>query len=516
MAVIDREVTISIGGSTGLVYISQYPPAQSYTYVNATSEIYPPGTYRPFYATDPTKSLVGGSAFQTWASNGIAPQRFHIDLGAAKIITRVYYENHHEAGLYPDAGVKNFTLWGSNSATAFADLTYGDDTDWTQLTTDVSAFLEHVALNVPDPQYINVTNSTAYRYYAFKFADNYGNPGTMAVRRIELQARPISSTIYRTVPIRIGRFYSTTNFLIGGTPTASNSYPGFPPSQACDGDPLTNWISANGDLFPYWWKYDLGAGVAKAAVKVKIYGATVWGIDEWSFEGSNDDVAWTTLYTGGVLVDGWQEFTFINTIKYRYYKFNIIHDTRLFPNNEAGAGEIQAFENTLIQITDVTNYRPVNIEIVEIPQTLRKDIYRPATVNFTEDSHGAIPFNSPGKAFDNIIDVTHRWASSWPFSQSIPEWLKQDFGAGNEKKIAKYTLNNGGVSNGVIKDWTFEGSNDDTNWDVLDTRTGQNPVNYTAYTFSNSTAYRYYRIVVTAINSGDAATIWEMEMMELL
>jgi len=170
------------------------------------------------------------------------------------------------------------------------------------------------------------------------------------------------------------------------------------------------------------------------------------------------------------------------------------------------------------QITDVTNYRPANIGVTEEPVTLRKTIYRPAIVNFTEDSHGAIPFNSPGKAFDNIVDVTHRWASSWPFSQSIPEWLKQDFGAGNEKTIVRYTLNNGGSQDGLAKDWTFEGSNDDTNWDILDTRTGdvQNYGTYTAYTFPNTTAYRYYRIVITAIHYGSAATIWEMEMMELL
>lgn len=168
------------------------------------------------------------------------------------------------------------------------------------------------------------------------------------------------------------------------------------------------------------------------------------------------------------------------------------------------------------QLTGITNYRPANIGVVETPITLRNTTYRPAVVNITEVVNGAVAFNSPSKAFDNIIDTSHRWASSWPFSSSIPEWLKQDFGAGNEKIIGKYTLTNGGVSTGVIKDWTFEGSNDDLIWDILDTRTGQNPVNYTAYSFFNATAYRYYRIVITAINSGDTATIWEMEMMEPL
>ncbi len=38
-----------------------------------------------------------------------------------------------------------------------------------------------------DPKYITVTNSTAYRYYAFKFADAYGSIYYMGVRRIELQ-----------------------------------------------------------------------------------------------------------------------------------------------------------------------------------------------------------------------------------------------------------------------------------------------------------------------------------------
>ena len=87
------------------------------------------------------------------------------------------------------SGVKDFTFWGSNNSTAFETLTNGTDTDWTQLTCDATQFDSHVASNVADPKYSVVTNTTAYRYYAFKFANNWGGLGTgfMSLRRVVLQ-----------------------------------------------------------------------------------------------------------------------------------------------------------------------------------------------------------------------------------------------------------------------------------------------------------------------------------------
>jgi hypothetical protein len=166
-------------------YTSQYPPAQSNTYVKATSTY---NDWYPYNTTNPAKSLIGADAGNSWqCGSGLSTnQRFHIDLGSAKVIKRIYYENQHNAGLYTEYGAKNFTFWGSNTADAFADLVYGDNTNWTQLTTSASLFDRHVAANQADPKYITVTNTTAYRYYAFKFADTWGGGG-MVVRRIELQ-----------------------------------------------------------------------------------------------------------------------------------------------------------------------------------------------------------------------------------------------------------------------------------------------------------------------------------------
>ena len=153
-------------------YTSQYPPAHSWTYVKATS-VYSIKFY-PYFATDPSKPLVGTGDYNAWASYNYQPtnQRFHIDLGSAKIIERIYYENYHYNGDGSTAGAKNFTFWGSNDATAFATLTYGTDTNWTQIPTSQAYFDQHIAANQGDAKYITLTNSTAYRYYAVKIANN--------------------------------------------------------------------------------------------------------------------------------------------------------------------------------------------------------------------------------------------------------------------------------------------------------------------------------------------------------
>ena len=170
-----------------LTYTSQYPPAHNDTYVKATS--YYSTICYPYDATNPANSLTGVLNNNSWLSDNTnnANQRFHIDLGSGKVINRIYYENFHHSGGETDRGTQNFTFWGSNEATAFAELTYATDTDWTQLTISQSTFDEHTGSDIADPKYITVTNSTAYRYYAVKCANNYGDVGFLGIRRIELQ-----------------------------------------------------------------------------------------------------------------------------------------------------------------------------------------------------------------------------------------------------------------------------------------------------------------------------------------
>ena len=189
------------------VTLSQYPPAQSGTYVKATSTY--SGNYQPWFATDPAKLLTDSQLNNSWlgAAGSQVNQRFHIDLGSAKIIQKIYYENHHNSGANTNTGAKNFTFWGSNDPASFAELTYGTDTGWTQLTTSQPSLDQHIGANQEDPKYITVTNSVAYRYYAFKFADNWGAANSMGIRRVELMYSDsqaystINSTIYVEEPI---------------------------------------------------------------------------------------------------------------------------------------------------------------------------------------------------------------------------------------------------------------------------------------------------------------------------
>lgn len=164
-------------------YTLVYPPSHDTDHVKATS--YYSASYAPWFATDPLKSLIGSFTNNSWDTTSYANQRLHIDLGSPKIIRRVYYENGHSSGGYTNIGSKLFTMQGSNEATAFAQLTYATDTDWTQLTTEVSQFDQHVAANQADPKYFLVTNTVAYRYYAFKIATNWGGV-EMNLRRIVL------------------------------------------------------------------------------------------------------------------------------------------------------------------------------------------------------------------------------------------------------------------------------------------------------------------------------------------
>jgi hypothetical protein len=166
---------------------ASYPPAQDASYVKATSDL--GNLYYPYLATDPALSLTGLENDNIWLTNTVTNQRFHIDTGSARVIDGIYYENEHNSGAETTRGLNNFTLWGSNSSSSFDETTYATDTGWTQITgLSQTSFDEHIAADQADPKYITITgNSTPYRYYAFKIADNHGNGSYFGVRHIELR-----------------------------------------------------------------------------------------------------------------------------------------------------------------------------------------------------------------------------------------------------------------------------------------------------------------------------------------
>ena len=112
------------------------------------------------------------------------------------------------------------------------------------------------------------------------------------------------------------------------------------------------------------------------------------------------------------------------------------------------------------------------------------------------------------RAFDNTAGTN--WLST---DSAFPHWIKYDLGEGVVKKARKLRLLPQDIQ---LEDFTLEGSNDDSNWVqfVSDTATGN--TEWQEWEFSNSTAYRYYKITVTSNYSGsdDMAGIFEIELME--
>lgn len=108
----------------------------------------------------------------------------------------------------------------------------------------------------------------------------------------------------------------------------------------------------------------------------------------------------------------------------------------------------------------------------------------------------------------------------WCSTAGQTGWLQVDFGSGSSIAIDTYKLTAGvsGWSHNTHapKTWTFQGSNNGSSWTTLDTRT--NVAAWSAneertYSFSNSTAYRYYRLNVTATGSGSYILVAEMVLI---
>ena len=98
-------------------------------------------------------------------------------------------------------------------------------------------------------------------------------------------------------------------------------------------------------------------------------------------------------------------------------------------------------------------------------------------------------------------------ASKWFNNNVAPTgWIQYDFGANNAQVVKRYTVSSANdVPARDPKDWSFLGSQDGATWTTLDSKSGQtfaNRYQQNVYPIGNTTAYRYYRLNITA-NSGE-------------
>jgi hypothetical protein len=109
-----------------------------------------------------------------------------------------------------------------------------------------------------------------------------------------------------------------------------------------------------------------------------------------------------------------------------------------------------------------------------------------------QDASGAFDGNPGSKWFNNNVAPTG--------------WIQYDFGSGNAQLVKRYTVSSANdVPARDPKDWNLVASQDGTTWTTLDSQSGQSFVNryqQNTYAIGNTTAWRYYRLNITA-NSGE-------------
>ncbi len=125
----------------------------------------------------------------------------------------------------------------------------------------------------------------------------------------------------------------------------------------------------------------------------------------------------------------------------------------------------------------------------------------------TADSANSAATNS-ASAFDQ------NFGSFW-FHGGTTGWLRYDFGADSAQVVKRYTLTSAPlIPERDPKDWQFQGSNDGSAWTTLDTQTDQTFQFRTyqrIFDIGNTTAYRYYRLNVSA-NNGDGSFLHLSEL----
>jgi len=141
------------------------------------------------------------------------------------------------------------------------------------------------------------------------------------------------------------------DILVGGTASASSQSGGYEATKGCDNNEVTRWSTSNTNM-PCWWKYDLGVGITKKVVKLRIKPMVYQGhafLKDFILQGSNNNSDWVNIYTGQHADnENWEDFIFTNINSYRYYRIWIT--TNWKPTGGSTIWEIEMMtDNTVFE-----------------------------------------------------------------------------------------------------------------------------------------------------------------------
>lgn len=274
--------------------------------------------------------------------------------------------------------------------------------------------------------------------------------------------------------------YAQTNIALNKAATASSALS--PAASAVDGNAGTRWESTHA-VSPSWITVDLGSTYTLSSVSIDWEAANA---ANYEVQGSANNSSWTTLAsrTGGAF--GNRTDTVAVAGNYRYLR---IYCTQRSVGNQWGYSiwELKVYGTLPVSSSSASS--------------VASSIAAGTNLALGQVTAASSTLQASANAVDGNAGT--RWESNHGVD---PSWISVDLGAGR-------TLTS------VVIDWEaanaanyqVQGSNDNTNWTTLATRTGGAFGNRTD-TNAVSGTYRYVRIYCTARSAGNN---WGYSIFEL-
>ena len=253
--------------------------------------------------------------------------------------------------------------------------------------------------------------------------------------------------------------FGGADLCVGGVAAASSFEGTYSPAKAFDNllSAEYMWLSINASPGPQWLRYQF---VAPVDIKQIVLTGGAGGSNRWqrsprAFEvqWSDDGLVWTTK----------KAYTYENA-------WNAA-EARTFDLEEQNPGWISpgAFRHFKLSVS-ANNGGPY----VGLGTFMLRDENGINTSTSLVAGAATSASSIVNGSNDTYMPFDENPQSNWLSANSSPAWIKFSFGAGVTKNIKSYSLYAPqSTLTSAPRDFILEGSNDDINWTLLDTRTGQ-------------------------------------------
>ena len=188
------------------------------------------------------------------------------------------------------------------------------------------------------------------------------------------------------------------------------------------------------------------------------------------------------------------------------YSAVIANSGKIWEDIDEAAATVQAVVQSSIVVPPASTYvhHATDVTVVQTSNS--------SPLIVSADSEHSTPY-SAWKAFDHTVVG---WASTKAASQG--PWLEVDFGLGTEKIITACTLTAWDGGNSVRTGGTYKIQGSNGVWSDLKsvTEVVYDTGEMRLKTWTNTTAYRYYRIIWSAIDNDYEIFLAEWELFESL